>query len=101
MTLGNYEVFLSYRTSEGGHTFWILNVSSYFDFISSFCFNSMIPDRMPLVIGSFISRHVYNQKLMTVHNNNSRAACRFLDVKRGQEQKLGKSWAVRFTSRPS
>ncbi|KIK41901.1 hypothetical protein CY34DRAFT_12738 [Suillus luteus UH-Slu-Lm8-n1] len=49
--------------------------------------------RMPLVIGSFISHHVYNQKLMTVHNNNSRAACRFLDVKRGQEQRLGKSWA--------
>ncbi|KAG1750836.1 P-loop containing nucleoside triphosphate hydrolase protein [Suillus lakei] len=48
--------------------------------------------RMPLVIGSFISRHVYNQKLMTVHNNNSRAACRFLDVKRGQEQRAGKSW---------
>jgi regulator of nonsense transcripts 1 len=48
--------------------------------------------RMPLVIGSFISRHVYNQKLMTVHNNNSRAACRFLDVKRGQEQRAGQGW---------
>lgn len=48
--------------------------------------------RMPLVIGSFISRHVYNHKLMTVHGINSKAACRFLDVKRGQEQKSGKSW---------
>ncbi|KAG2347790.1 hypothetical protein BDR05DRAFT_875647 [Suillus weaverae] len=48
--------------------------------------------RMPLVIGSFISRHVYNQKLMTVHDITSKAACRFLDIKRGQEQKSGKSW---------
>ncbi|KAG2074300.1 P-loop containing nucleoside triphosphate hydrolase protein [Suillus decipiens] len=48
--------------------------------------------RMPLVIGNFISRHVYNQKLMTVHNVNNKAACRFLDVKRGQEQKAGHSW---------
>ncbi|KAG2035299.1 P-loop containing nucleoside triphosphate hydrolase protein [Suillus americanus] len=49
--------------------------------------------RMPLVIGTFISRHVYDQKLMTVHAINSRAACRFLDVKKGKEEKLGKSWA--------
>ncbi|KAG2074290.1 hypothetical protein BDR04DRAFT_1071679, partial [Suillus decipiens] len=48
--------------------------------------------RMPLVIGSFISRHVYDQKLVTVHNNNSEAACRFLDVKMGQEKKAGNSW---------
>ncbi|KAG1841688.1 P-loop containing nucleoside triphosphate hydrolase protein, partial [Suillus subalutaceus] len=48
--------------------------------------------RMPLVIGRFISRHVYDHKLMTVHDNNNKAACRFLDVKRGQEQKAGKSW---------
>ncbi|KAG2347792.1 P-loop containing nucleoside triphosphate hydrolase protein [Suillus weaverae] len=53
--------------------------------------------RMPLVIGSFISRHVYDRKLMTVHGINSKAACRFLDVKRGQEQKSGKSWIVRFS----
>ncbi|KAG2367893.1 P-loop containing nucleoside triphosphate hydrolase protein [Suillus spraguei] len=48
--------------------------------------------RMPFVIGSFISRHVYNQKLMTVHTINSKAACRFLDVKWGQEQKAENSW---------
>ncbi|KAG2038906.1 P-loop containing nucleoside triphosphate hydrolase protein [Suillus americanus] len=48
--------------------------------------------RMPLVIGSFISRHVYGHKLMTVHDITSKAACRFLDIKRGQEQKSGKSW---------
>ncbi|KAG2110823.1 P-loop containing nucleoside triphosphate hydrolase protein [Suillus discolor] len=48
--------------------------------------------RMPLVIGSFISRHVYSHKLMTVHDITSKNACRFLDVKRGQEQKSGKSW---------
>jgi regulator of nonsense transcripts 1 len=49
--------------------------------------------RMPLVVGSFISQHVYDHKLMTVHDNDSKAACRFLDVKKGQEQKAGKSWA--------
>lgn len=48
--------------------------------------------RMPLVIGSFISRHVYSHKLMTEHDITSKNACRFLDVKRGQEQKSGKSW---------
>ncbi|KAG1821663.1 AAA domain-containing protein [Suillus subaureus] len=49
--------------------------------------------RMPLVIGSFISRHVYDQKLMTVHDITNKAACRFLDVKKGKEEKSGKSWA--------
>ncbi|KAG2340869.1 hypothetical protein BDR05DRAFT_1032769 [Suillus weaverae] len=48
--------------------------------------------RMPLVIGTFISRHVYDQKLMTVHDITSETACRFLDIKKGQEQKAGKSW---------
>ncbi|KAG2074301.1 hypothetical protein BDR04DRAFT_1126904 [Suillus decipiens] len=48
--------------------------------------------RMPLVIGSFISRHVYDRKLMTVHDITSKKACRFLDIKRGQERKSGKSW---------
>ncbi|KAG2038451.1 P-loop containing nucleoside triphosphate hydrolase protein [Suillus americanus] len=52
-----------------------------------------IQNRMPLVIGSFISRHVYNQKLMTEHDITSKAACRFLDVKKGKEEKSGKSWA--------
>ncbi|KAG1841684.1 hypothetical protein DFJ58DRAFT_707767 [Suillus subalutaceus] len=57
--------------------------------------------RMPLVIGSFISRHVYDHKLKTVHDINNKAACRFLDVKKGKEEKSGKSWAVRVSSRPS
>ncbi|KAG2367901.1 AAA domain-containing protein [Suillus spraguei] len=48
--------------------------------------------RMPLVIGSFISRHVYSRKLRTMHDITSKKACRFLDIKRGQEQKSGKSW---------
>ncbi|KAG1821660.1 P-loop containing nucleoside triphosphate hydrolase protein [Suillus subaureus] len=42
-------------------------------------------------LGTFISRHVYDQKLMTVHDIASKAACRFLDIKRGQEMKSGKS----------
>ncbi|OAX31246.1 hypothetical protein K503DRAFT_870707 [Rhizopogon vinicolor AM-OR11-026] len=48
--------------------------------------------RMPVVVGDFISRHVYGNQLKTVHNNNSNTACRFLDVKKGQEKKSGHSW---------
>ncbi|OAX42503.1 hypothetical protein K503DRAFT_348026 [Rhizopogon vinicolor AM-OR11-026] len=47
---------------------------------------------MPVVVGNFISRHVYGNQLKTVHNNNNKTACRFLDVKKGQEKKSGHSW---------
>ncbi|OJA16087.1 hypothetical protein AZE42_05642 [Rhizopogon vesiculosus] len=49
-------------------------------------------NRMPVIIGDFISRNVYDHKLKTVHNITSRTACRFLDVKGGQEKKSGVSW---------
>ncbi|OJA13623.1 hypothetical protein AZE42_03977 [Rhizopogon vesiculosus] len=48
--------------------------------------------RMPVVVGDFISRHIYDHQLMTVHDISSRAACRFVDVKMGQENKSGHSW---------
>ncbi|KAG0705729.1 P-loop containing nucleoside triphosphate hydrolase protein [Suillus ampliporus] len=44
------------------------------------------------VIGNFISRHVYGNQLRTEHDIIGKTACRFLDVKRGQEQKAGNSW---------
>ncbi|KAJ8581700.1 hypothetical protein M405DRAFT_751348 [Rhizopogon salebrosus TDB-379] len=48
--------------------------------------------RMPVVIGNFISHNVYNRLLKTDHNIDSRSACRFLDVEKGQEKMSGKSW---------
>ncbi|KAG2139017.1 AAA domain-containing protein [Suillus clintonianus] len=47
---------------------------------------------MPVVIGNFISHHVYDQKLRTMHEITSKTACRFLDVKTGREEKAGHSW---------
>src|SRR5258708_7481637 len=41
---------------------------------------------MPVIIGDFISRNVYDHKLKTVHDIKSRTACRFLDVKGCQEK---------------
>lgn len=53
-------------------------------------------DRMPTVIGHFISRHVYNSKLGTKHPINTITCCRFVDVSNGKEIKKGLSWTVRF-----
>jgi len=49
---------------------------------------------MPVVIGGFISRHVYDNELKTVHEIKSKTACRFLHVERSQEIKQGNSWTV-------
>ncbi|KAG2744875.1 hypothetical protein P692DRAFT_20742909 [Suillus brevipes Sb2] len=48
--------------------------------------------RMPVVIGDFISDHVYNKKLKTKHDDTSKTTCRFLDVKMGREESVGHSW---------
>ncbi|EIM87813.1 uncharacterized protein STEHIDRAFT_146026 [Stereum hirsutum FP-91666 SS1] len=48
--------------------------------------------RMPRVVGSFISRHVYDGKLETVHAITSASACRFVDVQKGREKQEGHSW---------
>ncbi|KAL4064437.1 AAA domain-containing protein [Scleroderma citrinum] len=47
---------------------------------------------MPSVIGNFISENVYDGKLRTNHKITDRKACRFLDVKNGNETKYGHSW---------
>ena len=51
-------------------------------------------DRMPTIIGSFISRHVYDSKLLTVHKIHTQTCCRFVDVRNGEESKKGLSWMV-------
>ena len=50
---------------------------------------------MPMVIGHFISRHVYNSKLLTERDINTLTCCRFVDVCDGKEVKRGVSWVVR------
>jgi len=52
---------------------------------------------MPLVVGDFISRHVYDSKLGTVHPIRTKACCRFVDVSNGKEIKKGVSWVVRLS----
>ena len=52
-------------------------------------------DRMPKVIGHFISRRVYDSKLGTKHPINSLTCCRFVDVSNGEELKKGVRWTVR------
>ena len=60
-----------------------------------FCANySSSVDRMPTVIGHFISRHVYNSELRTQHTIKSLTCCRFVDVSNGKEIKKGFSWVV-------
>jgi len=52
---------------------------------------------MPLVVGDFISRHVYDSKLATVHPIHTVACCRFVNVSDGEEIKKGVSWVVRLS----
>ncbi|KAH7903183.1 AAA domain-containing protein, partial [Hygrophoropsis aurantiaca] len=54
--------------------------------------------RMPVVIGQFISRQVYDGKLRTNHLITSGDACRFVDVQNGEEQGAGNSWQNREES---
>ncbi|RXW22819.1 hypothetical protein EST38_g3023 [Candolleomyces aberdarensis] len=48
--------------------------------------------RMPVSIGSFISKHVYGGKLNTSHSGTLRKPCRFIDVRNSNEEKRGHSW---------
>ncbi|KAJ6513133.1 hypothetical protein C8R45DRAFT_812095 [Mycena sanguinolenta] len=49
--------------------------------------------RMPRLLGSFIGKYVYDDKLKTVHSNGAQC-CWFVDVK-GTEVAKGRSWIVR------
>ena len=51
-------------------------------------------DRMPTVIGNFISNHVYDSDLRTQHAINTPTCCRFVDVRNGEEIQKGVSWTV-------
>ncbi|KAJ7593254.1 P-loop containing nucleoside triphosphate hydrolase protein [Mycena floridula] len=47
--------------------------------------------RMPLPIGQFISKHVYDGRLQSQHAISSKSCCRFVDVG-GCEESKGTSW---------
>ncbi|KAI6108102.1 P-loop containing nucleoside triphosphate hydrolase protein [Pisolithus sp. B1] len=50
------------------------------------------PDRMPSAISDLISQKVYNGRLKICHANSVSLPCRFVDVRRGQEEPSGTSW---------
>ncbi|KAJ7707595.1 P-loop containing nucleoside triphosphate hydrolase protein [Mycena rosella] len=47
--------------------------------------------RMPIQLGTFIGRHVYDNKLKTIHSNTA-PCCHFIDVKKSKEVSKGCSW---------
>ncbi|KAK0458310.1 P-loop containing nucleoside triphosphate hydrolase protein [Desarmillaria tabescens] len=48
--------------------------------------------RIPRQIGDFISEHVYNKQLKTVHDISSKICCRFVNVSGGREGERSRSW---------
>ncbi|KAI0737252.1 P-loop containing nucleoside triphosphate hydrolase protein [Daedaleopsis nitida] len=48
--------------------------------------------RMPVPVGDFISKEVYESKLNSVHKINDSSCVRFIDVRKGGEQRVGQSW---------
>ncbi|KAH9925853.1 P-loop containing nucleoside triphosphate hydrolase protein [Epithele typhae] len=48
--------------------------------------------RMPIQLGRFISKHVYDAKLKSVHGILTRNCVRFVDVRIGREERVGSSW---------
>ncbi len=52
-------------------------------------------DRMPIPLGNFISREVYNSKLLSRHSIGDKSCIAFIDASKGMEVSVGKSWSVR------
>lgn len=51
-------------------------------------------DRMPVPIGDFISKHVYEGRLKSRHTISDPKCCTFIDVADGIEVAQGHSWKV-------
>lgn len=58
---------------------------------------TLMIDRMPALIGDFISRMVYDNRLRSYHSNHSHSACQFIDVVGSQELRSGESYWVSRT----
>ncbi|KAH9856811.1 hypothetical protein C2E23DRAFT_721458 [Lenzites betulinus] len=52
--------------------------------------------RMPVPLGEFISKTVYDGKLKSEHKITDWSAVSFVDVRKGREEKVGSSWKVRL-----
>lgn len=63
-------------------------------FLYGTIFTLSILDRMPIPIGDFISKSVYDGQLKSQHNISNTNSCRFIDVKDGVEKSSGRSWQV-------
>jgi hypothetical protein len=50
---------------------------------------------MPNPIGAFISKHIYDGRLKSVHDIRELSSCRFVDIANGEEKSTGHSWIVR------
>ena len=51
-------------------------------------------DRVPAGIAKFISQEVYDQGLKSMHSNNLRSACQFINVVGGKEEYFKTSYRV-------
>ena len=56
-------------------------------------------DRMPVPLGNFISRTVYDSQLKSEHRIQDIKTSKcvlFVDVRKGSEERAGESWKVRI-----
>ena len=56
----------------------------------------VVADRMPVPLGDFISKHVYDSRLKSEHPITTHTCVRFVDVRKGVEDSAGSSWKVGF-----
>lgn len=54
-----------------------------------------VKDRMPIELGKFLSKEVYNGRLQSKHEITDASCIRFIDVSRGFEETSGSSFEVR------
>ena len=59
-----------------------------------------LADRMPVPLGDFISKHVYDSRLRSSHDIKAHTCIKFVDVRKGAEDSAGSSWKVRLTLPP-
>lgn len=92
-----FKAFLRSLTFALKPSFLTLNVCSIlFRFFALFML--AFTDRMPVLIGNFISKAVYNSQLQSYHKITN-SACFFVDVSDSAEKGNGTSWEVsKFTS---
>lgn len=53
---------------------------------------------MPMELGQFISEAMYRSKLHSVHQIVGTACIRAINVRKGEEEKVGSTWKVRIPS---